>query len=239
MAQIFPAAANTIARLSIVLAGVATVALITFASAVTRSSFNTKVGVALDQPVPFSHKHHTLELGIDCRYCHTSVEKSSFAGVPSTEICMSCHSQIWTNSPLLQPVRDSYKSGQPIRWARVNRVPDFVYFDHSIHVNRGVNCNVCHGPVQDMGLTYKGQAFFMSWCLDCHRAPEKFIRKREDEFAIYGKAQRGEATSREERALLAGQTYQRTPAELAEGRKLLRQYGVKTNQLMDCWICHR
>lgn len=239
MAQIFPSSANTIARFSLVLAISAPVILIGVSSAVTRSSMNTKVGVAPDQPVPFSHQHHALELGLDCRYCHTSVEKSSFAGVPPTETCMTCHSQIWTNSPLLQPVRDSYKSGQPLRWARVNRLPDFVYFNHSIHVNRGINCNTCHGAVQKMHLTSKGQPFFMSWCLDCHRAPERFVRRREEEFAPYQKAQRGAPLTAEERAILDGSTYNRTPAELEAGRQLVKEYGVKTQQLSDCWTCHR
>jgi hypothetical protein len=239
MAQIFPAGANTIAKISIVAAVALPALLVGAAMAVTRGPFNTKVGVAPDQPVPFSHEHHVSELGIDCRYCHTSVEKSSFAGVPPTETCMTCHSQVWTNSPLLQPVRDSYATGQPLRWTRVNRVPDFVYFNHSIHVNRGINCNICHGPVQKMMLTYKAQPFFMSWCLDCHRAPERFIRPREQEFSIYTKAQNGATTTSEERAILDGQTFNRTPAQLAEGRKLVKQYGVKTDELTDCWICHR
>src|SRR3569832_2203673 len=150
------------------------------AAAYSRSPYNTKVEVPLNQPVPFSHQHHVAELGIDCRYCHTSVEKSSYAGLPPTETCMSCHSQIWTNSPLLEPVRKSYEDNTPIEWNKVNTVPQFVNFNHSIHVARGVNCNQCHGPVNDMQITFKGRAIQMQWCLQCHRAPEKYLYKEAD-----------------------------------------------------------
>jgi hypothetical protein len=207
-------------------------------SAVSRSSYATKVDVPLDQPVPFSHQHHVNELGIDCRYCHQSVEKSAWANVPPTHTCMSCHSQIWTNSPLLEPVRESYRTGEPIRWNKVNGVPHFVYFDHSIHIKRGVSCNVCHGPIQAMQITYKANPFWMKWCLDCHREPEKYVRK-ESVFDLYYKEQTGQPVTAEERALLDGKEYRRTPAELAEGRRLVKQYGINTKQLTDCWICHR
>ena len=125
------------------------------------------------QPVPFSHRHHAGELGIDCRYCHTSVEKSSFAGVPPTQTCMTCHSQIWTNSSMLEPVRASYRTDKSLAWTRVNALPDFVYFDHSIHVAKGIGCTTCHGPIAEMPLTYRAGTLYMSWCLDCHRAAGK------------------------------------------------------------------
>ncbi|HEV2472697.1 MAG TPA: cytochrome c3 family protein, partial [Chthonomonadales bacterium] len=142
MPQVFHPAANTLAKLSLLAGVVLPMGVIVGASGITRSPYNTNVGVALEQPVPFSHEHHATELGIDCRYCHSDVEKSATAGVPPTHTCMSCHSQIWTNSPLLEPVRESYRTGIPLRWNKVNALPDFVYFNHSIHVNRGINCNV-------------------------------------------------------------------------------------------------
>lgn len=245
MAQLFPPFANTLARLSLV-GGAGFVGLLFAAgSGITRSPYGTNVRVALDQPIPFSHEHHATELGIDCRYCHTSVETSATAGVPPTQTCMSCHSQIWTNSPLLEPIRQSYQTGRPIHWNKVNAVPDFVYFNHSIHINRGVNCNICHGPVQQMMLTYKGQALFMSWCVDCHRHPEKVVQRggAKAVFALYQDYQRrdiSELTPRE-RALADGEDYNPTPAELEEGKKILDEYKMTATkkQLTDCWTCHR
>lgn len=239
MAQIFPSGANTIARVSVFAAAVLPVALVAAATTVARSPYNTKAGVPLDQPVPFSHQHHVSELGIDCRYCHSTVEKAAFAGLPSTETCMSCHSQIWTNSPLLEPVRASWATGQPIRWVRVNKLPDFVYFDHSIHVNRGIQCNICHGPVQQMQMTYKGKPFFMAWCLECHRNPAAFAREPSQEFEIYRKDQRGERLSAEERAILDDRPFRRTKEEIDGAHARLVGQGVKTEQLADCWVCHR
>jgi hypothetical protein len=248
MAQIFRPNANTLSRASLFCLIAFPAALVMAGSAITRSSYNTKVEVPFEQPVPFSHQHHAAELGIDCRYCHTTVEKSSFAGMPATETCMTCHSQIWTNSPLLEPVRQSYQTNTPIEWTRLNHLPDFVYFNHSIHINRGINCNVCHGPVQKMQLAYKGKAFFMYWCLDCHRKPEKALyqdptRKdltpREQVFNFYTKYQEGTATSPREVALLAGKDYKPSVQELQEGKALVDKLHIKTKQLADCWICHR
>jgi hypothetical protein len=246
MANIFRPAANSLAKASLLAAVGLPVALIVGGSTVARAGYNTKQGLTLDQPVPFSHQHHATELGIDCRYCHTSVEKSSFAGLPPTHTCMTCHSQIWTNSPLLEPIRESYRTGTPIKdkqgeigWNKVNKVPEFVYFNHSIHINRGLNCNICHGPVQKMQLAYKGQAFFMAWCLDCHRAPERFVRERETVFELYKKYQSGKEMTNEERALADGVVYNRNAEELEKGRELVKKYGIKTKQLTDCWVCHR
>jgi ferredoxin len=131
-----------------------------------------RVGVASEQPVPFSHQHHVAELGIDCRYCHTGVEKSSYAGVPPTETCMTCHSQIWTNAALLQPVRDSARDNKPIAWTQVTSIPNYVYFNHSAHINRGVACVSCHGRIDQMPMTYQAVEMKMSWCLACHRQPD-------------------------------------------------------------------
>jgi hypothetical protein len=240
MAQVFHPAANTLAKISLAAVALGPVALICGASAISRSAFNTNVGIPLDQPIPFSHEHHINELGIDCRYCHVQVEKSANATLPATETCMSCHSQIWTNSPLLQPVRDSYTTGKPIKWNVVNKVPEFVYFNHSIHINRGVQCNTCHGTIQKMQLVAKGKPFFMVWCLECHRNPEKFIGKREDVFSFYEKVQLGEEKlTPEERTLADHGEVSRSAAGIEEGKKRVKEYGIKTKQLADCWICHR
>ena len=144
--------------------------------------YTTWVRVPREQPVPFSHKHHVDGLGIDCRYCHTSVETSHYAGMPPTETCMTCHSQLWTQAALLEPVRQSLATGMPIQWNRVNDLPDFVYFDHSIHVNKGIGCATCHGQVDQMPLTWKENTLYMKWCLECHRAPENEIRPRGEVF---------------------------------------------------------
>jgi hypothetical protein len=250
MAQIFKPSANTIATVSLlsVAIGVPTVWL--SIAALSRSPANTKVNVPLNQPVPFSHQHHAWELGIDCRYCHTSVEKSMYAGLPSTETCMSCHSQIWTNSPLLEPVRVSYETGTPIKWNLVNKVPQFVQFNHSIHVARGISCNVCHGPVQFMHITYKGNAFQMQWCLQCHRAPERYVYKdksapqmepRQQVFGLYWKFQRVglNGLDKRERGIIEGHYKgENGAAEREEGSKLVKRYGIRVAQLADCSVCH-
>ena len=148
------------------------------------SSYATQQGVRRDQPVPFSHEHHVGGLGIDCRYCHTSVTESSFAGLPATEVCMTCHSQIWTNAPMLEPVRQSWRTGTPIQWQRVNSVPGYVYFNHSAHVNKGGGCATCHGRVDRMPLMYQAASLEMRFCLDCHYDPAKFLRPREEVFRV-------------------------------------------------------
>lgn len=259
MAQIFKPKHNTFAKL-IVMAIIATPWILIYAgSTISRSPANTLVGVPQDQPVPFSHRHHAWELGIDCRYCHTSVEKSSYAGIPSTETCMSCHSQIWTNSPLLDPVRKSYETNTPIKWESdgsmgwtlLNKIPEFVYFDHSIHIARGVSCNNCHGPVQKMQITWKGQPLQMVWCLACHREPQKFLYKdpqfpnltpSQQVFNLYAKLQRDpdmKSMTPKELGLLKGETEPNDARGIQEGKALVEQLGVKTKQLADCSICHR
>src|SRR5437588_9775208 len=181
MAQIFHPSTNTISKLSIVFVLIAVPAL-SVAAYAWNMTYGLNLDVPLDQPVQFSHKHHVKEDGIDCRYCHSSVENSSFAGIPATETCMTCHSQIWRDSPMLEPVRASYANNQPLRWNRVHDLPHYVYFDHSIHVHFGVGCSTCHGRVDQMPLTQKTASLQMSWCLDCHRAPEKFVRPRDEVF---------------------------------------------------------
>jgi hypothetical protein len=248
MPQIFKPAANYIARASLVLGLLAPLIVGYAVAAISRSPANTKLQVPLNQPIPFSHQHHVKELGLDCRYCHTAVEVSAEAGFPSTETCMSCHSQIWTNSPMLEPMRKSLETNTPIKWNKVNKVPEFVYFNHSIHIARGLNCNTCHGPVQDQHITYKGNSFQMQWCLQCHRAPERYIaedpmdphmKPRDQVFKLYWKIQSGEKLTERENKLKEGEFRGDDSAEAKEaGRKLLAKYGVKVQQLSDCAICH-
>jgi hypothetical protein len=178
MAQIFHSSTNTLSKVSI-FGGLGLIAVCAWLFGVfLRAPYVTQAGVVKDQPVPFSHKRHVAQLGLDCRYCHTSVEDSSFAGIPPTKTCMTCHSQIWLDSPMLEPVRESYRSDQPIPWTRVNDLPGFVHFDHSIHVAKGVGCVTCHGQVDEMPLMWRETALHMEWCLGCHRNPEPFLRPR-------------------------------------------------------------
>jgi len=250
MAQLFGPAANTVAKVSIVLLASLPVVVIYSGSAISQSPYNTKVGIRLDQPVPFSHAHHTVDLGIDCRYCHTSVERTAYSGIPQTETCMTCHSLVWTNSPLLEPVRASCANGEPIKWNLVNKAPEFVFFNHSIHIARGISCNNCHGAVQKMQITEKGRPFTMQWCLTCHNDPDQFLYKdsanphlspREQVFNLYVKVQEDPTTAKMstvERKLVSGGE-QSVPRDLvAEGKKLLQEYGIKQAQLADCATCH-
>ncbi len=178
MAQLFHPSSKVIARVSIVLAGLVVGGIMITGTAIFRSAYFTHVEEPREQPVPFSHQHHVAGLGISCVYCHTSVEESSFAGIPPTQTCMSCHSQVWTNSPMLEPVRESFRTNRPLQWERVNKVGDFAYFNHSIHVNKGIGCQTCHGQIDQMPLTWRAQSLYMGWCLDCHRDPAKFIRPK-------------------------------------------------------------
>src|SRR6202011_5989792 len=167
--QIFHRSANVASRASIY-AGIFTLAFALWACVnLQRSPYVTYAGVARPQPAPFSHQHHVAGLGIDCRYCHTSVETSSFAGIPPTQTCMNCHAQVWTTADMLEPVRASFATGKPLVWSRVHRLPDFVHFNHSIHVNKGIGCASCHGRIDRMALTYQASPLTMEWCLDCHR----------------------------------------------------------------------
>jgi hypothetical protein len=217
MAQIFHPSMNVISKASIVTAvwGVLAVGAMGYA-------YNMSYGVELrtphEQPVPFSHKHHVGDDGIDCRYCHSSVDKAAFAGMPDTATCMTCHSQIWTESPLLEPVRESFRTGTPIKWRRVHDLPDFVYFNHSIHVKKGVSCVSCHGRVDEMPLVWKEKTLSMGWCLDCHREPEKFIVPRERVYDL-AFAEKGN--------------------KIDVGRQLKEQYHILNGfQMTNCSTCH-
>ena len=176
MPQIFTASADTRLRAAALIIGIAVVGGVVLGGGYMNSSYATKIGWVQDQEVPFSHQHHVGGLGLDCRYCHTGVENSSMAGLPPTHTCMTCHSQVWTGAPILEPVRQSLASGKPLIWNRVARVPDYVYFNHSIHIDRGVPCVTCHGRVDQMPLMAQAQPFQMQWCLNCHRNPAPYLR---------------------------------------------------------------
>ncbi len=229
MPQIFHHSTNFLSRLSIYGAVVILLILTYALYLIALSPWYTGQGVTRDQPVPFSHKHHAGELGIDCRYCHTSVEKSAFAGLPPTETCMTCHSQIWINAPMLEPVRASYRDNRSISWTRVNALPQFVYFDHSIHVNKGIGCTTCHGPIANMPLTYRAGTLYMSWCLECHRAPERNVRPKAEVFNPYYEPPSSGNPVRYEDKVYTDQ--------LALGRHLVKEYKIRS--LEDCDTCHR
>ncbi len=216
MAQVFHPSTNTIARVTIFGGIFLLGGLVWVLAGINGSDYVTKVQVVQPQPVPFSHKHHVSGLGIDCRYCHTTVETSNFAGIPPTETCMSCHSQIWVDSPMLEPVRASLRDNKSLEWTRVNDVPDFVYFNHSIHVNKGIGCETCHGRVDQMPLMVKAETLQMEWCLTCHRDPGRYIRPREQVFTM-------------------GYSYPANQKEV--GQRLVKEYNVRS--LIDCYTCHR
>jgi len=176
MSQIFERSSNALARMSLVLTGLMVIAVGVTLDELQRSPWVTRQGQRPDQPVPFSHKHHVQGLGLQCQYCHVTVEKSSYAGIPPTKTCINCHAQIWTNAQLLEPVRASWATGQSLAWTRVHDLPDFVYFSHEIHVNKGLGCSTCHGRVDQMPLMFAENTLQMEWCLDCHRNPAKNLR---------------------------------------------------------------
>jgi hypothetical protein len=219
MPQIFHHSTNFLARLTIFGAIFILVGALWVVAAINRSSWNTGAFVEREQPVQFSHKHHSGDDGIDCRYCHTSVETSASAGMPPTQTCMNCHTQIWADSPYLEPVRESYRTGKPIEWTRVHDLPDFVYFNHSIHVNKGVGCSTCHGNVSQMPLMYQASSLQMEWCLSCHRQPEKFVREKKDIFKMDWEP----------------------PANQAEiGQQLVKQNKIQDSYVLtSCSTCHR
>lgn len=219
MSQIFPRSVNATVRMILALA----VSFVVFGAATVYtlmySSWATKQNEYVEQPIQFSHAHHVGGIGLDCRYCHTSVEKSSFAGIPPTKTCMNCHSQLWANAPILEPVRASYRDNTNLTWTRVNDLPDFVYFNHQIHVRQGVGCVTCHGAVNKMPLMTQGQSLLMGWCLDCHRAPEKYLRPRDEVFNM---------------------AYEAPANQLEVGLRLKKEYNVAgAEHMMSCSVCHR
>ncbi|HXT01942.1 MAG TPA: cytochrome c3 family protein [Elusimicrobiota bacterium] len=216
MTQIFPKAANSFSKASLVAFVLTVTAGTAVYSLLFRSPYVDEKRVVLEQPVPFSHKHHVGEVGLDCRFCHTSVESSAFAGIPPVSTCMTCHSQIWKDSPMLEPVRDAMRGGKPLVWRRVNALPEFVYFNHSIHVHKGIGCASCHGPVDRMPLTWRQSSLEMRWCVSCHEHPERQVRPRE---AVFDMAYRPPSNQEE------------------LGRRLVAEYHIQRKT--DCVTCHR
>jgi len=216
MPQIFHRSANTLSKVS--LAGILLLVggLIGLAMLLGRSSYVTRAQEYVEQPVQFSHLHHVLDDGIDCRYCHTSVETSSFAGIPPTKTCMNCHSQIWQSAPILEPVRASFREDKPMTWVRVHDLPDFVYFNHSIHVKKGMVCETCHGRIDQMPLTRQQNSLQMEWCTNCHRNPQNYVRPREEVFTMGYRPREDQATL---------------------GPKLVKEYNIRPST--DCSTCHR
>jgi hypothetical protein len=232
MAQFFPHSANAYARTSLALLVLILAGVGLGLDRLQRSPWVTKEGERLEQPVPFSHQHHVAGLGIDCRYCHTSVENSSFAGIPPTKTCMNCHSQIWTNAALLEPVRASYRDNKPLRWARIHDLPDFVYFSHEIHINKGVGCKSCHGPIDEMPLMYQNASLQMEWCLGCHRETAQNVRPREEVFNM-----RYEQPSRTNTVTFNGQKFN---DQQKLGEAIQKAYHIRSVlELTSCETCHR
>lgn len=238
MANIFHPSMNAISRVSIFGMVFVVGAVFFIIWFVVRSPYWTEEGVAREQTVPFSHQHHVGDAGIDCRYCHTSVDKSSFAGVPSTSICMNCHAYLWNDQPMLKPVRDSYRDQTPIRWTRVHDLGDYAFFNHSIHLHKGIGCVSCHGRVDEMPLMWKNQSLLMEWCLACHRDPIPHLRPRQfvydmrslDELAESGDLQRGIENDFPE--------FVAAEPDLQSLRlTLARRYNIQSET--NCSICHR
>jgi hypothetical protein len=216
MPQIFRRSANTLSKLS--LAGLLIVVgtLLLTAILVARSNYVTRAHEFVEQPVQFSHRHHVKDDGIDCRYCHTSVETSPFAGIPPTKTCMNCHSQIWSQAPILEPIRASFREDKPVRWVRVHDLPDFVYFNHSIHVKKGMGCETCHGRIDNMPLTLQENTLQMEWCINCHRNPANYVRPRAEIYTM---------------------GYKPPVPQSVMGPQLVKEYGIRGNT--SCSTCHR
>jgi hypothetical protein len=216
MRQLFPRSSNPLSRASVVLLLALLAGLVWIGAELSSSGYSTGEGIILNQPVPFSHDHHVAGLGIDCRYCHTSVEVSASAGIPPVSTCMNCHKEIWTNAELLEPIRAAFRTGVPVQWQRVHDLPDYVYFNHSIHVAQGIGCETCHGRVDLMPLMLQESPLTMVWCLECHRDPAKFVRPREEVFTMGWEP----------------------PVPQAElGARLVEEYDVQS--LTYCSVCHR
>jgi hypothetical protein len=216
MAQIFHHSTNTLSRLSIFGAAFVAAATLWAILEVNRSPIVTRQNVARTQPVPFSHQHHVGGMGIDCRYCHTTVEVSATAGMPPTKTCKNCHSQIWNQSPMLEPVRESFRTDTSIEWLRVHDLPDFAYFSHASHVNKGVGCTTCHGRVDRMPLMAQASTLQMEWCLECHRNPAKYVRPQEEVFNV---------------------AWEPPADQLSQGSRLVKAYGIRAST--SCSTCHR
>jgi hypothetical protein len=219
MSQVFPKSANAWSKASIIAIVFVLLGLGLVVLTIQRSDYVTNANRFIEQPVQFSHQHHAGGIGIECRYCHTSVEVSPSAGIPPTKTCINCHSQIWNTSPYLEPVRASFREDKPLNWTRVHDLPDFVYFNHSIHVRKGVGCETCHGRVDRMPLMVQKSSLQMEWCLDCHRDPAKYVRPR-DQVTTMG--------------------YVPAVAQAELGPQLVREYKIADKErLTNCSVCHR
>ena len=217
MPQQFPKGANSLARATLAGAVALLVAAGWIGWWINQSPYLNSQGVPIDQPIPFSHQHHVSSDGLDCRYCHTSVEVSANAGMPDTQTCMTCHSHIWKDAPMLNPLRVSLASGRPLRWRRVYDLPQYVFFDHSIHVRGGVGCVTCHGRVDQMPITWRATRPHMSQCMECHQHPERYLRPRSEVFDM---------------------DYAPPRNQDEFGRRLMRNYRIDPKVLSNCSTCH-
>jgi hypothetical protein len=219
MSQVFPKSANAWSKASVIAIVFVVLSLGWVILTLQRSDLVTSANQFIEQPVQFSHQHHAGGIGIECRYCHTSVEVSPSAGIPPTKTCINCHSQIWNQSPYLEPVRASFRDDRPLNWIRVHDLPDFVYFNHSIHVKKGVGCETCHGRVDRMPLMFQAKSLQMEWCLDCHRDPARYVRPV-DQITTMG--------------------YVPAEAQAVMGPRLVQEYRIAgVDQLTSCSVCHR
>jgi hypothetical protein len=219
MSQIFHPSVNILVRLALLGLGLLLAGLAGLGYLLTTAApLMTGVGVAQTLPVPYSHELHVGGLGLDCRYCHSGVEDSAFAGIPPLESCLGCHTQVATDSVALEPVRAGFANAQPLEWIRVHNLADYVYFNHSIHINKGVGCETCHGRIDQTPVVAKTETLQMAWCLECHRAPERFIRPQEEVITMGWQPPVDQATL---------------------GPQLVAEYGLKVEQLTDCSVCHR
>lgn len=218
MPQTFSRSASTLVWIGVAAGVLSFVAVVWAITRIANANARPGPGFTPQQPIPFSHQHHVAEDGIDCRYCHNSVEQSAFAGIPALNVCLTCHSQLFTDAPVLRPLFAAVESGKPLRWRRVNRLPEFVYFDHSIHVAKGVGCSTCHGRVDRMPLTRVAAPLTMQWCLGCHRDPAPHLRPRDEIFDMQ---------------------WRPPPDQEERGRKLVAAYGIAATRLTDCSVCHR
>lgn len=219
MSQVFPKSANAWSRASLIAIVVLLLSLGWLVLVIQRSDYVTTANTFYEQPVQFSHQHHVGGIGIDCRYCHTSVEVAPSAGIPPTKTCINCHSQIWSTSPYLEPVRASFRDDRPLQWVRVHDLPDFVYFNHSIHVTKGVGCETCHGRVDRMPLMMQASSLQMEWCLECHRDPARYVRPREE---------------------ITTMGYRPTESQIQMGTRLVAEYKIAgVEHMTSCSVCHR
>lgn len=219
MSQLFQPRADAIFRFALWCTALGALAGLITIESLSHSDWLTGRGLVEAQPTEFSHQHHAGELGIGCRYCHTTVEREATAGMPPTYTCMTCHSQIWTGARMLKAVRESLATNTPIEWQRVGRLPEYVYFDHSVHVNNGIGCSSCHGDMDHMQMTYQPHAFSMDFCVSCHRNPQDFLRPKDKIFDM-----------------------QWAPANDQEklGRALMTKYHIESPSLLTgCSTCHR